>query len=189
MATIKLLLGIFLFAFTGGIRMLNSNLLNAEQVKGNRLTVQLRSKLVKTAEQEVGVREKTNHNDGKRVEEYLRCVGLKKPEPYCAAFVSWVYKENALARPRSGWSPDLFPSSRLARSALPGNVLGIYFKEFKRIAHVGLIVGLDGEWVSSVEANTNVAGSREGSGVYRKKRHIKTIYRIADWVSGKGDLP
>jgi len=35
----------------------------------------------------------------------------------------------------------------------------------------------------TIEANTNISGSREGEGVYRKRRRVKTIYRMANWVS------
>jgi hypothetical protein len=188
MATIKLFLGIILLAFTGGYRMLSGSLLRAPMNQQTRAEQSLRNRIVKTAEGEVGVREKTNNNDGARVEEYLSTVGLKKPDPYCAAFVSWVFAKNGMDKPRSGWSPDLFPKSRLARSALPANVIGVYFADKHRIAHVGLIVSQDGDWINSVEANTNIDGSREGSGVFRKKRHSKTIYRIADWVAEKGGI-
>lgn len=139
--------------------------------------------LVKIAQGELGLREKTGRNDGERIAEFLITVGLKKPEPWCAAFISWVFAEAGFDQPRSGWSPDLFPVSRLARSALPGNVIGIYFPEKKRIAHVGLIEKEDGDWLVSLEGNTNLTGSREGDGVYRKRRHRKSIYKISDWLS------
>jgi hypothetical protein len=152
-------------------------------LKPSYITQLLRDELVRIAQKEVGVREQTGNNDGAKVESYLAVVKLKKGQPWCAAYVSWVYAQAGLAKPRSGWSPDLFPASRLARSALPGNVLGIYFSSLKRIAHVGLIVRQKNEWVCSTEGNTNVSGSREGDGVYTKLRHIKTIYKIADWVT------
>ena len=142
-----------------------------------------RKELVRIAENEVGVREKSGHNDGEKVEAYLACVRLKKGQPWCAAYISWVFAKAGYAQPRSGWSPDLVPISRLARSALPGNVIGIYFPAYKRIAHVGVIASVDGSWINSIEGNTNISGSRDGDGVYRKKRHVKTIYRMADWVT------
>jgi len=141
-----------------------------------------REKLVNLATREIGVREKTGHNDGIRVEAYLASVGLKKGLPWCAAFVSWIYKEAGFIYPRSGWSPALFPPYRLARSALPGDLLAIYFPKLKRIAHVGIVEKQEGNWYLSVEGNTNSQGSSEGDGVYRKRRHVKTIYQIADWV-------
>jgi cell wall-associated NlpC family hydrolase len=187
MATIKLFFSIICFAFVSGNGMLGGNLLRAPQITyaaraGSNTELPQRSSLVGIARGELGVREQTGNNDGPRVESYLRSVGLKKGQAWCAAFVSWIYAQAGFAKPRSGWSPDLFPSSRLARSALPGDVLGIYFKAYKRIAHVGLVIKQDGDWMLSVEGNTNLEGSREGQGVYLKKRHRKTICAFSDWL-------
>jgi len=178
-------MGILCFAFTGGNGMLNGNLLRTLPV-GTTTTAATRSHIVKLAENEIGVREKTGRNDGPRVEEYLRCVGLKKGQPWCAAFVSYIYQKGGFAKPRSGWSPALFPASRLARSALPGNLIGIYFPEHKRIAHVGIIVRREGDWITSVEGNTGISGSREGEGVFRKKRQVRTIHSMSDWIIERG---
>jgi len=144
--------------------------------------IHCRQKLVSIALREVGVREKTGRNDGKRVEEYLSTVKLKSPNPYCAAFLSWVFKQEGYAKPRSGWSPDLVPISRLTHNPSPANIVGYYFPDLGRVAHVGMIEKVQHDWAITIEANTNIAGSREGEGVYRKRRHLKTIYRIADWV-------
>jgi len=178
MATTRLLLGILCTAFAVSIGLLDRSLLKPHATQ----EMLLRSTIVSLAQKEVGVREKTGHNDGVQVERYLAWVNLKAGQPYCAAFVSYIFGEAGLASPRSGWSPDMFPSSRLTKHALPADLLGIYFPEHHRIAHVGLIVRRQGEWLSSVEANTNINGSREGDGVYLKLRHIKTIYKIADWI-------
>ena len=185
MAAIKFLLGFICTALIGSFGLFNRHLLKREDA-ANAIK---RDGIICIAEQEIGVREKTGHNDGQKVEEYLAVTGLKKGEPWCAAYVSWVYRKAGFKQPCSAWSPDLFPRSHLVKIILPGDVLGIYFPELKRIAHVGLIIQLKGDWITSVEGNTNVAGSREGDGVYVRKRHIRTIASIADWVQGrrKGD--
>lgn len=186
MATIKFLLAVFCFAVTGSITGPDRNLLNKSYGSHRHLFAKeknTRDLLVDLARQQIGVREKTGKNDGVEVEAYLRIAGLKKPEPYCAAFISWLYAKQGFLKPRSGWSPDLFPASRLVKTALPADVLGIYFSSKKRIAHVGLVEKIEGDWCVSIEANTNVEGSNEGDGVYRKRRHLKMIYRIADWVT------
>jgi hypothetical protein len=64
-------------------------------------------------------------------------------------------------------------------------LFGIYFPTLKRIAHCGAIEQVNGNWISGIEGNTSVNGSRDGDGVYRKLRHIKTIYRYADWITKK----
>jgi len=178
---------------------------------------------------QIGVRE-TSPNSGSEVKEYLRYVNLPAGNPWCAAFVCWVYGQAEVGNPRSGWSPALFGegrvvwrrgeqgtknkeqglrAGRLYRSSsnssdgrgicaqcLPGaasgfcthvipstgDIFGLYFPEKGRIAHVGFIDEWKDSWVVTVEGNTNVLGSREGDGVYRKRRLVGTVYRVAKYV-------
>lgn len=147
---------------------------------------QISHQLIYIAKSQVGVREATGNNDGPQVEQYLAYTGNKKGEPWCAAFVSWVFGQVGLRQPRSAWSPALFPPHHLVKAAKPATVFGIYFPEKGRIAHVGLVEKQRKNWVYTIEGNTNVAGSREGDGVYQKLRHVKTISCYADWTSKKG---
>ncbi|WP_246254445.1 hypothetical protein [Pedobacter foliorum] len=89
--------------------------------------------------------------------------------------MSWVFKQAGYASPRTGWSPALFPIAKLVKAAAPGNVFGIYFPSLNRIAHCGFVEYVDVSWVGAIEVNTNVAGSREGDGVYRRLRHKRTV--------------
>ncbi|MDQ7949495.1 MAG: peptidoglycan-binding protein [Pedobacter sp.] len=138
------------------------------------------------AQSQLGVRELTGRNDGLAVEAYLRYTGLGKGNPWCAAFVSWVYAQGGFARPRTAWSPALFPQNRCVKQIGKGLVYGLYDGHKGRIAHCGIATNGDGDWVVGIEGNTNLAGSAEGDGVYLKRRHRKTIYAIADWLSEKG---
>lgn len=185
-------MGILCFTFTSSFSLLNSHLLKQTGITQyihsihdtDGYTIQ-RNLLVQLAAKEIGVREKTGNNDGIRVEEYLASVNLKKGQPWCAAFICYIYHQAGLAKPSTGWTPDMFPSSRLSKSALPGNIAGIYFPALKRIAHVGLITKTEGDWIITTEGNTNITGSREGDGVYLKWRHRRTVYQISDWLSAK----
>ena len=148
---------------------------------------------------ELGVRERSGQNDGQSVEEYLKAVGLKKGEPWCAAFVCWVFDRAGIDNPHSGWAASLFHAGKVIwtrdreikfggngnrKNQLPrtGDVFGIWFPEKKRIAHVGFVDSYTGSWLITVEGNTNMAGNREGDGVYRKRRLVHSIYRVADWI-------
>jgi hypothetical protein len=150
---------------------------------------------------ELGIKEKTGHNDGPRVEEYLRQVGLKRGDPWCAAFVCWVFDRACVANPHTGWAASLFPKEKVIwqRKAvvqtggklrnlhpppLPrrGDVFGIWFPEKGRIAHAGFVDRWEESWVITVEGNTNEAGSREGDGVWRKRRMVGSVWKVADWV-------
>jgi hypothetical protein len=108
---------------------------------------------------------------------------------WCAPYVSYVFLQNGYLRPRSAWSPDLFPKSRLAKSARPDDVLGVYFTDLQRIAHVGIVEKMDGDWCVSLEGNTNIAGNRNGDGIYRCRKHRRTIFKYVDWISPGKVLP
>jgi len=150
---------------------------------------------------EIGVREKTNKNDGERIAEYLNYTGLSEGYAWCAAFISWSFKQAGFPEPKTAWSPSLFPGKRIIwkrnggvqsrhiksagqdRTPEAGDVFGIYFTDLKRIAHAGFVDEWGDKYVITVEGNTNEGGSRDGDGVYRKRRPISSIYQVADWVS------
>lgn len=138
-------------------------------------------RVVVAAQIEIGTREYGGQNSGKKVSEYLRYTGIHTPAKWCAAWVSFVFKQAGYSEPKTAWSPALFPISRSVRKAEPGVLLGIYYPLLKRIAHCGIVEEVKNDWVYSIEGNTNIAGSREGDGVYRRKRHIRSIHRFADW--------
>ena len=144
----------------------------------------------KTYTAEIGVRE-TGFNKGKRVEEYLKAANLGPGNAWCAAFITWTFKQCNIKAVISGYSPNWFQSNvvykrddNINRHYSPeiGDVFGLYFESKKRIAHVGFIDKQDGNYYITVEGNTNEAGSREGDGVYRKRRPIRTIYAISRWI-------
>ena len=144
------------------------------------------NQLLHIAKSQIGVREATGNNDGYQVEQYLAYTGNKKGEAWCAAFVSWVFGKAGYTAPRTAWSPSLFPKARQVKMVAPATVFGIYFPDKKRIAHAGLVENIKHDWVTTIEGNTNIVGSRDGDGVYRKLRHARTIRYYADWLSKEG---
>lgn len=93
-------------------------ILNAPQVKGQ--TISAREPIINAKQQEVrqiymsqiGIREKPS-NRGAKVEQYLLYVNLPNGNPWCAAFVCWVFGQANVDNPRTGWSPDLFKGSKV----------------------------------------------------------------------------
>lgn len=136
--------------------------------------------VLSVAKKEIGVREATGKNDGVRVEMYLKSVKSVKGNSWCAGFVNWCLEQCNVKTCKSAWSPSWFPSSRLT-SGFIGDVFGIYFPSKKRIAHVGFIYKIEKDYYITIEGNTNEAGSREGDGVYMKRRAKRSIYRTARW--------
>jgi hypothetical protein len=151
-----------------------------EIARGRRAPTNDARRLIEVAKKEIGVREFTE-NSSPRIDQYCNYVGLKKVA-WCAAWVSWCFGQAGYKEPGTAWSPALFPAGRLARDALPGMVMGIFFPSKGRIAHCGIVIAVRGEWCETVEGNTNIAGSREGDCVMRKLRHKRTIAKYADWL-------
>src|SRR5690606_26493789 len=152
-------------------------------------SVDTRQEIINIASGEIGVREATGKNDGKRVAEYLQYTGLGKGYAWCAAWVSWCYGQAGLPEPRNPWSPALFPNARTycrsddcRRSHTlmrinPADIFGIYGQSVRRINHVGLVKEVQGKYVITIEGNSN-------NRVESKRRHLATIYALADWVGG-----
>lgn len=153
----------------------------------------LRDRILKVAKGELGVRERSGKNDGFHVEKYLLTTGLGGGFAWCAAFVNWSYLQAGVIVPsdKAAWSPSWFPPDRTYwqvgvveyRKPIPGDVFGIYFSGKKRVAHVGIIEKWEGKYATTIEGNTNDAGSREGDGVYRKRRWKKQVSRVSSWIN------
>jgi len=141
---------------------------------------------------QLGVRELTGNNDGFMVEKYLKSAGLGKGYAWCASFVNWVYFQcgDTLKLSSPAWVPSYFPRSRLiyvrggfqTRQPVFGDLIGIYFQSKGRLAHIGFYDGENSEYYFTVEGNTNEEGSREGDGVYRKRRIKRQVHSISSWV-------
>jgi hypothetical protein len=182
MAAIRFMLVIFCLGFTGRIDQPHRDLLAGQHSPGQ-------DDLIRIAFSQVGVKELKNKNDGKEVEAYLKVVGLARGQPWCAAFICWVYRQAGYSKPRSGWSPDLFNTKVNRKTPAPGLVIGIYFPELHRIAHAGFISTAHGSWLQTIEGNTNNGNSREGDGVYAKRRNSHLSYTFSDWLPREGGEP
>lgn len=145
----------------------------------------------KIARSQVGVREKTGHNDGKKVEQYLSSVGLKTGNPYCAAGQVWCFRE-ALKRLDLGMEEMPILVSGLAnaiftdakRRGSPAALIPcendlIVWKEpysmHGHIERVDSVLNARKGWIQTIGFNTGngLSGSqREGNGVFLRKRNI-----------------
>ena len=152
--------------------------------------MKLASKLPAIALGEVGTEEVNGSNCGVRVNEYKAATNLPPGEswPWCAAFVDWCVRQ-AMAggtytfqRPTTAGAWDLInwslaqdDSTQTKRSPgqdiEPGDIIVYTF------SHCGIAVGPPDEdgYFSTVEGNTDTAGSREGGGVFRKTRKTSQV--------------
>lgn len=76
----------------------------------------------------------------------------------------------------------VFQKSKHLKEAKPGDVFTLYYAKLGRIGHTGFYDRpVNSSVFETVEGNTNMAGSREGDGVYRKKRSYHSTYSISRW--------
>ena len=142
---------------------------------------------------QIGVRELTGTNDGFHVEMFLESTGLGKGYPWCAAFIHWSYFQCGIVLDLKypAWVPSYFPNDKLImvrgkfqlRKPMFGDLIGIWFPKKERLAHVGFYDGENSKYYFTVEGNTNEAGSREGDGVYRKRRIKRQVHSISSWIN------
>lgn len=139
---------------------------------------------------QIGVRELTGHNDGKQVEMYLASVGLSKGYPYCAAGVHWALNKAGVKNTINGSATTSFNikspvwyQRRMIETPHSADVVSFFYPSMGRIAHTGFYDReINSSIYESVEFNTNDDGSRDGIGVFRKKRSYNSTYAISRWV-------
>ncbi len=143
------------------------------------------------AESQLGVRE-VSENRSPLIEKYWTATsypdGMENREPWCAAFVAWCVMRARRDDPllRVGKRPDFASVAAWrawASQASSGVDLwtpGARLEQRGDIAlftfsHIGIVLENAGNYVLTVEGNTNLAGEREGGSVMRKVRQIHTV--------------
>lgn len=154
----------------------------------------LKAAIVNAATAEIGFEEIDGTNCGPRVNQYKAATNLPPDEAWswCAAFVCWCVKRAmdvsgigetlTFRRPRTAGAWDLENWSRAQDESTwtkkphrndiePGDIVIFTF------SHCGIAISAPDKngYVATVEGNTDSAGSREGGGVWRKKRHVSKI--------------
>jgi len=165
----------------------------------------LAERIVKLCSNEVGVQEVDGSNCGIRVDQYKAATWLspKRGWPWCAAFVCWIVREalqdvgaktrtKSFIRPRTAGAWD-FENWSLAQDNTTwtkkphrGDIKAGDIVVLKR-SHIGIAISAPDRngYVTTIEGNTDKAGSREGGGVFRKKRHVSKIRSRIRFRQGK----
>lgn len=114
-----------------------------------------------------------------------------KAAPWCASFVGTVGR---LAIGEAWPVPAICDVDKLVDWAIDrhvfhrkegekGDLIVLWYPKRESWGHVGLVTGGDhGEYVLTIEGNTNPEGSREGNGVYEKRRQITDNVAFIRWV-------
>jgi hypothetical protein len=160
------------------------------------------SLLADIAAKYIGVKETGNNKAGDSKElraifesDSLSINGVTDGYPWCAAFVSFCVqkllknspsfsitippKEASVSRFLNTWAKNnnclIFPRNSEFFNPQKGDIVVFTF------SHIGIVEGVNGRMVTTIEGNTNDAGGREGSVVARKVRVnsiIKSYIRL-----------
>ena len=131
----------------------------------------------------------TGWNTGEDIDKYFEVSRFDPGVAWCSIFPMWAFDSLGIYFKATAWSPTWFKKGTTiyVRDKYKyfeprfGDVFGLYFRSKGRVAHVGIIILWLPEQgiVITLEGNTNIAGSREGDGVYLKQRQISDIYMVA----------
>jgi hypothetical protein len=113
--------------------------------------------------------------------------------PWCAAFVStigrlalgraWPVDQTLSVARMVRWAEakrvfDRYPD----RSPEVGDLFVLYYEQYRRWAHVGIVAATDGGTIRTIEGNTGDDGTREGYGVLARTRTLTAAFGRIHWT-------
>ena len=139
------------------------------------------SEVVKAAILEVGVTEyPANSNSVKYNLWFYGKPVAGASYPWCCAFISWLFKENRDLCKRTASCQDLLgwfeKQGQIVKDPQAGDI--VFFKystNNRRTNHVGLVVGVNGKQISTVEGNTSLTSNDNGGAVMQRLRSSKIV--------------
>ncbi len=138
--------------------------------------------------------EPRDSNAGQAVEVFLKSCGLGKGHPWCMAVLSYVGKQcfgAAWPLPMTAGCVAAADAAQkkgirvLPMAAQPGDIVLQWRPSLGRFAHAFVIAGPKGQggW-PTIEGNTNDGGSRDGYGMFLRRRELTAQDRCVQWWRG-----
>lgn len=137
-----------------------------------------RTRYVQTLLNEEGYREGRdpdgNWNNHQKFSPAVAGLEWSQDQAWCHSFVSWGAYVNGQVR-------DVIPITASCSAGVAWFQARSRWTEYPVLGgpfymgasggdHVGVVHAYDGDWIYTIEGNTNVSGSYQGNGVYRRKR-------------------
>lgn len=149
--------------------------------------------LIAEAKRYLGVvEEPKNSNRGLCIDYWIREAGLDPAGayPWCAAFVgqmgrqavgaSWPVPRTAGVAAIAAWAAT---KAVIRTRPEPGDLFLLWSDTLKRFAHIGIVTKYDAgtDTFETIEGNTNGGGSREGFGVFARRRTALGNTKFVRW--------
>jgi hypothetical protein len=118
-------------------------------------------------------------NQGKMVNEYLKAIGLGGGYSWCMAFVYWCFKQSSIGTDhlvKTGGCLRQWNEIKTEFKVVHPQRGDIFIMDFgKGKGHTGLVTSVEGDYIHTIEGNSDASGSRTGGSVCLNKRPIRTI--------------
>ncbi|HUU96649.1 MAG TPA: hypothetical protein VM487_12990 [Phycisphaerae bacterium] len=155
------------------------------------MTVDARDAVLNLANWLRWVTETNGSNRGEAVDAIIRVTGLDPANrlPWCAAFVAAcgyaVLREKWPLKKVAGCVSlyeDAFTKGLVRNTTEKGSIFLLWSPTLNRYHHTGFVVGpWTGTLWTTIEGNTNIDGSPEGTGVFQRTRSFNGESRFIQW--------
>lgn len=115
---------------------------------------------------------------------------------WCQSFVSFVLDAAGVSMGRITYCPTGVAywrgRGRLYTRPKAGDIFYLYFPTLGRYAHCGFVAAVDGDYIVTIEGNSNNAGSRTGGAVVSNRRHwagTRTVFGRPDYAASATPAP
>ena len=137
-------------------------------------------KIIEKAQKEIGVMESPpNSNNVKYNTWYYGHEVSGAAYPWCAVFISWLFDGTGLVKKTASCADMLewFEAhSQIVKTPIPGDIVFFrYSTNSRRTNHVGLVVDVKGNTITTIEGNTSKDSNDNGGRVMRRKRSGKIV--------------
>jgi len=132
-------------------------------------------KIIDKAQRELGVKENPpNSNNVKYNTWYYGHEVSGAAYPWCAVFISWLFDGTGLVK-KTASCADMLEwfevHNRIVKTPAPGDIVFFrYSTNARRTNHVGLVVDVKGNTITTIEGNTSKDSNDNGGRVMRRKR-------------------
>lgn len=137
--------------------------------------------IIRIAQKEIGTCERpANSNNVKYNTWYYGKEVSGASYPWCAVFISWLFKSNPLLCKKTASCAEMLEwferNGQLVGKPQPGDI--VFFKystNSRRTNHVGLVIEVKGNTITTIEGNTSATSQDNGGKVLRRTRKSNIV--------------
>lgn len=153
------------------------------------------NELISIAKNEIGVKENPPNSNNVKYNTWLYGKVVSGPGyPWCAAFVSWCFRNAQNLCPKTASCLNMLQwfesKGQTVKTPQPGDIVFFHYStNARRTNHVGIVIGIDGKIIRTVEGNTSVSSNDNGGCVMSRSRNKNIVAYARPKYSDNGTTP